>query len=119
PRLREPRNLFLLDLGVYRESRDRRLLARRVLIDPDDDLLPLLDLLLEVKGGFRDLALGKAPVDRLDHPAHLLDLPEVAVEASLHALRERLEVVRARERVDRVRDPGLVRDDLLRAKRQG
>ena len=66
----------------------------------------------------RDLALGIAALDRLDHATHLLDLAQVPLEAALHALRERLDVVRARKWVDRVGDTGLVCDDLLGPQRE-
>src|SRR5260370_524655 len=80
---------------------------------------PHLALWLEVECPLWALPLRVAPLDRLDHATHLLDLAEVALEALLHATREGLQVVRARERVDRVGDAGLVRDDLLGAQREG
>src|SRR6266850_1546829 len=49
PRLGQSGDLLFLDVGIDRQSRDRRLFGGRVLVDPNDDLLPLLDLLLEVE----------------------------------------------------------------------
>src|SRR4051812_11963478 len=115
----ETSHLLPLYLRIDLEDRDRRLFCHEVRIDADDELLLRLHLLLEAEGRLGDLALRVAALNGLDHPAHRLDLLQVLVEPLLHALREVLEVVRAAERIDRVRDTGLVRDDLLRPERQG
>src|SRR5256885_10747692 len=120
PRLLKPRVLLSLDLRVDLERRDVRPIAFRcVLVDPDDHLLAFLDLLLEVEGGLGDLALRIAALDGFDHPAHPLDLSQVSLESLLHATRQCLEVVAAGERVNGVRDAGLVSDELLGPERKG
>ncbi len=60
---------------------------------------------------------GKPALDRLDHPAELVDPLEVLVAELLHPVGQRLDEVGAAERVDRVHHAGLVGDDLLRAQR--
>src|SRR5581483_8280021 len=72
--LREALHLAPLDLGIDLEERDRGLPLRGVRVDPDDELLLPLDLLLEAEGRLGDLALGIPALDRLDHAAHRLDL---------------------------------------------
>ncbi len=59
------------------------------------------------------IALREAALDGLHHPAELVDLAEVVVAMALDRVSHRFEVVAASERVDRVRDSGLVGDDLL------
>ena len=69
-------------------------------------------------GRVHDLPLREAGLDRLDHAAELVDPAEVVEAAALHLRRQVLDEVGAAERVDRVRDAGLVRDDLLGAQRE-
>jgi hypothetical protein len=49
--------------------------------------------------------------------AHGLDLAEVVLGLLLELIGQRLEVIRAGKRIDRLGDADLVRDDLLRAQR--
>src|SRR5687767_6520398 len=116
--LGEPLDLPALHVGVDAERRDARPLFGDVLVDADDDLLAVIHLLLEVERRLGDLPLRVAALDGLDHAAHPLDGAQVALEALLHAVGEVLEVVRPRERIGRVGDSRLVRDDLLRAERE-
>ena len=88
-----------------------------VAVDADDDAPPGVDPPLQLERGVGDLALREVVLDRLDHPAELVDAGEVGEGLALELVRERLDVVAAAERVDRVRDAGLVGDDLLGAQR--
>ena len=60
----------LLSLELGRDAQDLRALVLAVLIaiDPYDDALPPLDLLLQAKGGVGDLALWVVLLDCLDIP---------------------------------------------------
>src|SRR5215218_5798052 len=86
-------------------------------VDADEDAVAAVVLLLEGVGGVGDLALREAALDGLGHAAELVDLREVLIGAGLELVRQRLDEVRAAERVDRVRRPRLVGDDLLGAQR--
>ena len=86
-------------------------------VDADDDPLSRIDLDLVAERGVGDLALREAALDRRDHAPELVDPGEVLVGGALHLVGQRLDEVGAAERVDRVRDAGLVGDDLLRAER--
>src|SRR5215211_512200 len=104
----------LLALELLRDAEDRELAVVLLLVavHAHDHALPTLDLLLEPEARLGDLALRVALLDRLDHPAELVDLLELGIGRLLEPVRERLHEIGAAERVDRVRDPGLVRDDL-------
>ena len=95
----------------------RTLVGLAVLVDADDDAPARVDLVLQLEGGVGDLALGEVLLDRGDHPAQLVDLGEVVVGLALELVGQRLDEVRAAERVDGVRHAGLVGDDLLGAQR--
>ena len=86
-------------------------------VHADQLALPGVVFLLERVGRIGDLALRIAALDRLHHPAQLVDLGEVLIRQLLHPIGQRLHEIRAAERIDRVRHPRLVRDDLLRAQR--
>src|SRR4051794_9960830 len=87
-------------------------------VDPDDDLVPGLDRLLDAVRGLLDLALLEAALDRGERPAHRLDLVEVAPRGGFELVRQALDVVRARQRVGGLGHPRLVREDLLGAQRE-
>ena len=86
-------------------------------VDADDPAAAGVDLALQLEARVGDLALGEVLLDRLDHAAELVDAREVRVGAALELVGQRLDVVGAAERVDRVRHARLVGDDLLRAQR--
>ena len=86
-------------------------------VDADHDAVARVDLGLQLVAGVGDLALREVLLDRFDHAAELVDPAEVVVGELLETVGQRLDEVRAAERVDRVRDPGLMGDDLLRAQR--
>src|SRR6266542_5722192 len=84
-------------------------------VDADHDLIATLDGLLRPVGGFLDLPLLEAVLDRGQRAAEALDLVEVAPRGGLQLIRQRLDVVRPRQRIRRLRDPALVGKDLLGA----
>ena len=86
-------------------------------LTPTTTRSPGVDRRLQLERGVGDLALRVVLLDRLDHPAELVDPLEVLVRRALDLVGQRLDEVRAAERVDRVRHAGLVGDDLLRAQR--
>src|SRR5579884_3084957 len=71
-------------------------------VDADDHALARLDRALVAVRRVGDLALRVAGLDRLDHPAELRDVREVLLDLALHLVGERLDKVRAAERVDHV-----------------
>src|SRR6266540_1303976 len=93
---------------------DLGLLVDGEVVDADDRSLPVLDFPLVAVRGVRDLLLEEPFADRRDDTAEAGDAIEVAVRVLLELVREGLEEVRPAERVDRVRDAALVRQDLLR-----
>ena len=112
----EPGEVALLRARRNREDRDRGLLGLvDVGVDPDDPPLARVELALEAVRGVGDLGLRVALLGRLDHAAAPVDLVEVAPDLALGLVRQRLDEPRAAERVDRVRDAGLLGDDLLLA----
>jgi len=72
---------------------------------------------LAPRRGFLDAQLWHPRLDGLRHPAELLDLLDERPRFVGDRLRERLDVVRPAERIDRVDDARLVSDDLLRPQR--
>ena len=68
--------------------------------------------------GLLDLGLHVPALDRRDRPADVLDAVDDGLRGLLELVRERLDVVRAGEGIDRVGRAGLVGDDLLRAQRE-
>src|SRR5260370_18872527 len=88
------------------------------LIDPEDDPLSGLDLALIFERGVGDLLLCPSGLDSLDHPAAALDIFDKGARLILDLRRERLDVVRARERIDYFGDAAFVRDHLLGAERE-
>src|SRR6185503_2328273 len=84
-------------------------------IDADDDLLLRLDGLLRAVRAVGDLTLRVAPLDSLHHPAHRVDRFEIGQRLFLELRGQRLEEIRAAQRIGQVGDAGFVRDDLLRS----
>src|ERR1043166_1412721 len=111
------RHLVPLDPRIDLEDRQRLFAVLDVLVDPDVDVPPLLDVLLELIGGLRNLKLRVALFNRGNHPAAPLDLRENLFALLLHLRRHRLDEVRARERIDEIGQPCFVREDLLRPER--
>ena len=89
----------------------------RELVDADDDAVAALDRDLEAVGGLLDLALDEAGLDRGHRAAELVDTLDQLARLRLELRRERLEVVRAAERIGGVGRAGLVHQDLLGAER--
>jgi len=115
----EPGHVALLRPRRHLEDRDRRHLGLvDVGVDADDPPLAGVELALEAIRGVGDLGLGVALLDRFDHAAAPVDLVEVAPDLALGLVRERLDEPRSAERVDRVRDAGLLGDDLLLSERE-
>ena len=111
-------DLLALQRRVDAQDLDLAVVALGEVVDADDDPPARSRISCwRVVRGVGDLALREAALDGLDHPAERVDLIEVLVRVALHLVRERLDEVGAAERVDRVRDAGLVGDHLLRAQR--
>src|SRR4051812_935832 len=72
-------DLLALERRVDVQELDRALVEVPVVVDADDDPFRALDLLLQPERGVGDLALREALLDRLHHPAQLVDLGEVLV----------------------------------------
>ena len=102
-----------LRLGVDAEDVRHLRIVLDELVDADDDVLGDPVALVVAESGLLDLVLDE--VDRVDRPAELVDLRDQLAGAGLDLVGQRLDEVRPRERVDGVRGPGLVADDLLRA----
>ena len=94
----------------------RQLLVHRVFVYADDRLLAAFDRFLVLICRLLDLTLREPGLDRFDHPAKAVDLIKVLKTAVDHFLGERLDVITAAERIDRIYDAGLLGDNLLRAK---
>ncbi len=86
-------------------------------VDPENRLGPALDVPLLFVGPLGDAALDVTALHRLDHAALRVDVPQHRVHRFLHLIGERLDEVRASERVCHLRDFGLVRDPLLHPQR--
>src|SRR6185312_4502357 len=116
-RLERLQAVDLLALGLRVDAQQVGHLERFVdeAVDADDDVLLGLVALLVPPGGLLDLVLDER--DRVDRAAQLVHLRDQLGGALLDLGRQRLDVVGARERVDRVGRARLVADDLLRAQR--
>ena len=86
-------------------------------VHADDHALAVVDRLRVLVGGRLDLVHLEAGLDRGDRATHLVDAVEVLPGLGLDLVGERLDEVRAAERVGGVDDARLVPDDLLRAQR--
>src|SRR5262249_61758318 len=86
-----PLRLPRLDLERHAQQLRRTLLGHLVAVDADDGLLAALELLLVHVRGFRDLLLRIPELDRLDHPAELVDALDVGARFALHPVRQRLD----------------------------
>ncbi len=82
-------------------------------IHADDHPSLLLQLLLISKRRVGDFLLEEARLNGRDDAANLFDALEISLGLALHLIRQRLHEVAAAERVDRVRDAGLVGEQLL------
>jgi hypothetical protein len=105
----EPLDLELLDLAVDVERLGLRLVvALEELVDPDDDVAAVVELPLEVVGRLRDLALEPVVLDAVDRTlehrsvAERVEVGEQLLGLPLHLVGERLDEVRAAERVGHV-----------------
>ena len=114
----EPFELRAPHFGVVDVARvDRRFVGELVLVDADDHLVAAVDARLAAGRGFFDAQLRHPRLDGLGHAAERLDLLDQRPRLVREALRQRLDVVRAAERVDHVRDAGLLGEDQLRVAR--
>src|SRR5688500_7661894 len=66
-------DLLPLESGVDLEDLEGPLVLQLVAVDADDDPLAAFDLLLVPERRVRDLSLREVLLDRLDHPAELVD----------------------------------------------
>ena len=99
---------------IYRYTRDRwgTDQANRYITD----LFAAFDRLLILIGRLLDFALRESGLDRFDHSAKAVDLIKVLETTVDHLLGQRLDVITASERIDRIYYAGLLRNDLLGAK---
>src|SRR6059036_4307432 len=84
-----------------------------VCVHPDDRPLPALELDLDPVRRIRDLALDPTGLDRLEHPAAAVRLPDQVGRLRLQPIRERFDRERTADRIDRVRDADLMSQELL------
>ena len=111
-------DLAPLALGVDAlQGRGRRALIA-VAIDPDDDPVPALDLLLDPVCRLLDLSLLEAGLDRRERAAEGVDLLEVGARRLFQLVRQLLHEIRTSQRVGRLGHAGLVGEDLLRPERE-
>ena len=115
--LEDPLDLVGLERRVDLQQIRVVVITLGVGVHPDDLAHPRLKLGLILERRVGDLSLRIAALDRLDHPADLVDLLEVRVRLLLHPIGQRLHEIRAAQRIDRVRHPRLLRDDLLGSER--
>src|SRR5262249_26972953 len=108
-----PLELATLRLRIEPVQLDRLALGLDESIHTDDHALAGLDLLLVAESGLLDLVLHEAAVDRLDRTAELVNALDELRGALLELARERLDEVRAAERIGGVGAAGLVREKLL------
>src|SRR3954454_3163898 len=112
---RRARELAPLGLRVDHLQLDWLLGLRTVLVDADDHARAGLDLLLPLERRVLDLRLDEALLDRRHGAAELVDPLDQLRRLLLEFVGERLDVVRAAERIGRLRRARLVLQDLLRA----
>ena len=84
-----------------------------VLVGPDDDLVALVDCRLAPRRGFFDAQFRHAALDRLCHAAQCLDLVDEGHRRRGDRVGQGLDVIAAAERVDDMRDGGLLGEDQL------
>src|SRR5438445_13861239 len=92
------------------------LLRLHIVTDTDNNPLLTLYFTLISLRGVEEFPLWKAALDRVHHPAHLIQPTEVVPRSLFKPVRERLDMIRPSKRIDGVRDFGLVSDNLLSAK---
>src|SRR5262245_16899828 len=105
--------LAALALRVDLEELDALGLVLHEAVDADDDPLSRLDLGLVAERRSLDLGLDEALLDCRDRAAELVHAVDELLRALLELRGQRLDVVRAAERVGGVGRPRLVRQDLL------
>src|SRR5208283_617017 len=110
--------LLFLDRGVDLEDIAGWFAAGYEIVDADDRALFELNLALIDERGVLDLALRIAALDRGHRATEVVDFAQVLEGLFLQFLAQRLEVVGAAQRIDRVGDAGFVGDHLLRAERE-
>src|SRR5205823_1157455 len=110
----QPLNLLALRLRIHAQRLDRLNVLGHVLVHADHDVL--LDSVALLVAPGRLLHLGADERDRLHRAPELLDLVDQLLCALLDLVGERLDHVRAGERVDCVGRARLVGQDLLGAK---
>src|SRR5438876_4030084 len=115
--LRRPLELPPLGVGIEPVQLDRLALLFPKTVDADDDALARLDLLLVPECGLLDLVLDEAPLDRRDRSAELVDSLDQLPRLGLQLVGQRLDEVRAAERIGAVGAARLRCEDLLRAQR--
>ena len=118
PQRGQPVHLSLLHLRTDLQDRDLTRLRLHVVVDADDDPLFPFHLTQVPLRGLQDLPLREPSFDRLHHPTHLIQLPEVIPRTFFQSVGQRLDIVGPAERVHRVRHLAFLRDDLLSAQGQ-
>src|SRR3954454_20356142 len=109
PYMVEPRELRRAHRRVVDvENIDMRRVGRFVLVDADNDLLAAIDRRLPPRGRFLDAQFRHAAFDRLGHAAQRLDLVDQRLRRRGDRMGQALDVIAAAERVDDMRDAGLL-----------
>ncbi|MEJ0044439.1 MAG: hypothetical protein WDM81_20440 [Rhizomicrobium sp.] len=87
------------------------------LLTPTHHVLAAVDARLAPRRGFLDAQLGDAGLDRFGHAAHRLDLVDDRLRGVGQRMGQRLDIVRAAERIDHLGDLAFVLQDELRVAR--
>src|SRR4029079_17336943 len=109
--------LTLLGRGIDALQLDPVALRLFVAVDAHDHALAAFDLLLPVERRLLDLVLDEAALDRLHRAAEAVDLLDELPRARFQLVRQRLDEVRAAERVRGIECTAFARDELSRPKR--
>src|SRR5713226_7127358 len=117
PQRLHPLHLFALDLRIDAQGGDGALLLRDELIHANHDLLFRLHRPLVFVSRFLDFTLHEAALNRPQHASQRIDSLDVSHGATFNFIREVLDRIRARNRIDRIYHAGFMRDDLLGAQR--
>src|SRR5215472_15650086 len=109
--------LRTLDFRVDRKRRNLPGVFRNEVVYAGNNLFLLFNRALEIVGGALNFVLHETAFDRAYHASHGSYFFEVLFRPSFDFVGQSFNGIGACDRVNRVRDPGFVRDDLLRAQR--
>src|SRR5687767_5832468 len=113
-------HLLALDVRVDAEHAGAAIrMPVSVLVDADDDRGAGVDGLLRAVGRVLELPLNEAGLDGAQRAPACVDPIDQGLRIALEAARHRLDRIRAADRINAVRRPAFMQDDLLRAEREG